>query len=185
MSMAVDVRALSGEGVVWLRSRRVWWVAGSALVAVAVAVTVVLVLGHSGRRLPPARAREYRSVDVCLLTGPAGIMEEQTAAVWSGMQDASLATLVRVSYLPVVGPETAANAQPFAESLIQRRCQVIVAVGEVEVGAVTAEAPKHGDVRFVLVGGRAGGGNVSVVPLDSAQRIRPAVKDAVTHAIKA
>lgn len=166
----------------WLRSRRVWWVAGLALLVVAVATSVVLVLGNRGRQLPPTRARQYRSVDACLLTGPAGIVEQQTAAVWSGMQDASSATLVRVSYLAVVGPETPANAQPFAESLLQRRCQVIVAVGEVEVGAVATEAPKHSDVRFVLIGGQAGGGNVSVVPLGSRQGIRPAVADAVTRA---
>jgi len=170
---------------VWLRSRRVWWVAGAVVLVVALTTTLVLMLGHSGRPLPTARARQYRSVDACLLTGPAGVAEQQTAAVWSGMQDASSATLVRVSYLPVVGPETAANAEPFLESLIQRRCQVIVAVGEVEVGTVAAEAPKHGDRRFVLVGRTAAGGNVSVVPPDSLHGIRPAVADAVTRALQA
>ncbi len=89
-----------------------------------------------------------------------------------------------MSYLPVVGPQTAANAQPFAETLIQRRCQVIVAVGEIEVGAVATEASRHTDVRFVLVGGHTGGDNVSVVPLDSRQGIRPAVADAVTRALQ-
>jgi basic membrane lipoprotein Med (substrate-binding protein (PBP1-ABC) superfamily) len=157
---------------------------GSVLLAVAVGATLVLVLAHRGRQLPPARAREYRSVDACLLTGPAGIADQQTAAVWSGMQDASIATLARVSYLAVVGPETAANTQPFAESLVQRHCQVIVAVGETEVGVVAAAAPKHADVRFVLVGGAAGGGaNVSMVPATPRERVRPAVADAVLHAL--
>jgi DNA-binding LacI/PurR family transcriptional regulator len=157
--------------------------AGSALLATVVATILVLVSGHHGRPSLPARARQYRSVDACLLTGPAGIAERQTAAVWSGMQDASLATLARVFYLPVLGPETAANAQPFVQTLIQRRCQVIVAVGEVEVGAVATAAPKHDDIRFVLVGGRAVGGNVLVVSVDSGTGIRPAVADALTRAL--
>jgi basic membrane lipoprotein Med (substrate-binding protein (PBP1-ABC) superfamily) len=161
-------------------------VTGAAvLVAAAVAVTLVVVLTPHGRQLPPSRAREYRDLDACLLTGPTGIDEQRTAAVWSGMQDASQATQARVSYVPVTGPETAANAGPFAQTLIQRRCQVIVAVGDVEVGAVASVAREHGDIRFVLVGGGTGGGNVSVVPLAAQQGFRPAVANAVTRALRA
>ncbi|MEN3307877.1 MAG: hypothetical protein V7603_4079 [Micromonosporaceae bacterium] len=164
-------------------SGRIWWIAGAALVAVAVVTTLIVVLGHRGRRLPPPRAREYRPVDACLLTGPGGLADPPAAAVWAGMQDASLATRTRVSYLPVVGPDTVAAALPFAQSLIQRQCAVILAVGQVEVGAVAKEAPKHADIRFVLIGGTAGGANVSVVPAGPRERVRPAVAGVVTQAV--
>jgi hypothetical protein len=168
------VRRLSG---------RVWWIAGAALAVVAVVTTLVVVLGHRGRQLPPSRARDYRSVDACLLTGAGGLADPAAAAVWAGMQDASLATRARVSYLPVVGPDTVAAALPFAQSLIQRHCVVVVAVGPVEVGAVAQEAPEHTDIRFVLIGGTAGGSNVSVVSTGPRERVRPAVAEVVTSAV--
>jgi basic membrane lipoprotein Med (substrate-binding protein (PBP1-ABC) superfamily) len=164
-------------------SGRVWWIAGAALAVVAVVTTLIVVLGHRGRQLPPPRARQYRSVDACLLTGAGGLADPQAAAVWAGMQDASLKTLARVSYLPVVGPDTVADALPFAQSLIQRHCAVIVAVGQVEVGALAKEAPKHTDIRFVLIGGTAGGSNVSVVPAEPRERVRPAVAEVMTRAV--
>jgi basic membrane lipoprotein Med (substrate-binding protein (PBP1-ABC) superfamily) len=164
-------------------SGRVWCIAGAVLVAVALVTTLVVVLGHRGRQLPPPRARQYRAVDACLLTGSGGLADPPTAAVWAGMQDASLATRARVSYLPVVGPDTVAAALPFAQSLIQRHCAVVVAVGQVEVGAAAKEAPDHSDIRFVLVGGTAGGANVSVVAAGPRERVRPAVAEVVTRAV--
>jgi basic membrane lipoprotein Med (substrate-binding protein (PBP1-ABC) superfamily) len=156
-------------------SRKVW-IAGGAVLLLAV-VVVVLVTWPRERQLPPPRAREYRSVDACLLTGPAGITDTQAAAVWAGMQDASLAALARVSYLPVVGPETTANALPFAQSLIQRHCVVIVATGPVEVSALAELAPKHTDVRFLLIGGTGSGANVSTVPAGTREQIQPRVAE--------
>jgi basic membrane lipoprotein Med (substrate-binding protein (PBP1-ABC) superfamily) len=162
---------------------RVWWIGGAAFVAVAVITTLIVVLGHRGRALPPPRARQYRAVDACMLTGPDGLADPQAAAVWAGMQDASLKTKARVSYLPVVGPDTVADALPFVRSLIQRHCVVILAVGQVEVGAVAKEAPQHADIRFVLIGGTASSGNVSVVPAGPRERVRPAVAYVVTQAV--
>jgi basic membrane lipoprotein Med (substrate-binding protein (PBP1-ABC) superfamily) len=153
-------------------SRRVRWIGGGVLLAVAVATTLVVVLANRGRQLPPPRARQYRDVDACLLTGPGGLADPQAGAVWAGMQDASLATKARVSYLSVVGPETEAAALPFAQSLIQRHCTVILAVGPVEVGAVAKEAPRYLAVKFVLIGGSGAGSNVSVVPAGSKDEVR-------------
>jgi sugar phosphate isomerase/epimerase len=158
-------------------SRRVWWIVAVAVVlAAAAATTLVLV-----RRHPAPRARQYRSVDVCLLTGAAGVADPQAAEVWAGMRDASLATRVRVSYLPVVGAQTQANALPFAQSLIQRHCRVILAVGAVEVAAAAAAAPSHQEIRFVLIGQGPAGGNVSV--LAGGERVRPAVAEVVSRAV--
>jgi hypothetical protein len=177
----VTVGGRRGEDVVRFVSRRVWWIAGAALLAVAVVTALMVVLGHGERRLPPPRARQYRSIDACLLTGPGGVADPQASAVWAGMQDASVKTRARVSYLPVVGPDTVTNALPFAQSLIQRHCAVILAVGQVETGAAAKEAPQHADIRFVLIGQSASGANVSVVPAGTRERVRPAVADVVTH----
>jgi len=156
--------------------RRFWWigalVVGAAVVAVAVAVTL---RPTGGRQLPPARARQYRAFSACLLTGAGGLADVRAATVWSGMQDASSATLAKVSYLAAVGPETVPNALPFAESLIQQRCDVVVAVGTAETAAIVQEASKHLDVRFVVVGANDPAANVVVVADDSAAQVRPAV----------
>jgi basic membrane lipoprotein Med (substrate-binding protein (PBP1-ABC) superfamily) len=161
-------------------SRKVW-IAGGAALLVAAVIVVVVVMWPRGRQLPPTRAREYRAVDACLLTGPAGIADAQAAAAWAGMQDASLATLGRVSYLPVVGPETLANTLPFAQSLIQRRCAVIVGTGPVEVSALEQLAPKHTDVQFILIGGTGSGANLSVVPSGAKEQLQPQVADVVSR----
>src|SRR5581483_11968632 len=108
--------------------RRYRWICVGLLAVLAALVTFLV--WPRGRQLPPARAREYRSFDVCLLTGAAGLSDRATAAVWVGMQDASLVTRARVSYLPAVGPATAADVAPYEASLIQRNCQVVVAVGQ-------------------------------------------------------
>lgn len=129
-------------------------VAGAVIVAVAVAVTgYFLSRTDTKRQVPDTRARHYKDVDACLLTGKDGITAGTTAAeVWQGMQDASLKTHARVSYVPVTGEQSAANARPYLNGLLQRSCDVVVATGEPEVTAATQTAPQYQKVDFVLVG---------------------------------
>ena len=108
-----------------------------------------------GRALPPPRARVYENVDACLLTGARGIADPAAAQAWAGMRDASRATSARVSYLAVTGPATAAQAGPFAGSLLVGGCKVVVASGAAERAAVLAEAGRFGSVRFVVAGAAA------------------------------
>jgi basic membrane lipoprotein Med (substrate-binding protein (PBP1-ABC) superfamily) len=152
--------AINRGGVVRVPSRKGWITIGAV---VAVLVGIAILVWPGGRQLPPTRAREYRDVDACLLTGPSGITDSQSARVWAGLQDASAATRVRVSYLSVVGPETQANALPFVQSLVQKNCAVIVATGPVEVGAAAGVARNHQEIRFVLIGGARSSDNVVVV----------------------
>jgi hypothetical protein len=175
--LTAPVAGFGEAGLVLGFVRRFWW----AIVAVAVVVIVIGFLVYpQGRRLPPPRARQYRSFDVCLLTGPQGLADGLTAAVWAGMQDASRTTQVRVSYLAASGPQTVANALPYGASLLQQHCGVIVAVGGVEVAAAAQQASAHSSVRFVLVGSGLTAANVSVVEAGPAERTRSAVAAAVT-----
>jgi hypothetical protein len=109
-----------------------------------------------GRALPPARARVYEDVDACLLTGSKGLADPSAAQAWAGMEDASLATSARVSYLAVTGPATVAQAEPFAGSLLVGGCKVVVASGAAERSAALAEAARFSSVRFVVTGAAAG-----------------------------
>jgi hypothetical protein len=83
------------------------------------------------------------------------------------MEDASLRTGSKVSYLAVPGPATAANATSFVGSLLVRNCGVIVALGAPEQAAVITDAPRFPAVRFVIAGGGmagpVGGANLAVV----------------------
>jgi basic membrane lipoprotein Med (substrate-binding protein (PBP1-ABC) superfamily) len=166
-----------------LSARRWWWVAGGAVVLVLAAVVLVLLTRSHGRQLPPPRARVYRDVSACLLTGPTGLSDPVANAVWAGMEDASTTTLARVSYLAVAGPETAANALPYAASLAQRRCNVIVAVGPAEVAAAVQEAGERADIRFVVIGAASGGSNVSVLAVRRPAELRPTVAAQVRTAV--
>ncbi|MER5405354.1 hypothetical protein [Streptomyces sp. NPDC002769] len=146
------------------RSARLWLqelgghtvalLAGAVIVVAAVAVTgYFLSRTETARRLPDTRARSYKDVDACLLTGEDGITAGTTAAqVWEGMQDASLTTHARVSYVPVTGEQSAANARPYLNGLLQRSCDVVLAAGRHQIEAAEQAAPLHRTVDFVLVG---------------------------------
>ena len=109
-----------------------------------------------GQAAPPVRARVYENVDACLLTGARGLADPTAAQVWAGMEDASKATSARVSYLSVTGPDTAAEATPYAGSLLVQGCKVVVASGAAERAAALAEASRFGSVRFIVAGAATG-----------------------------
>ncbi|MGW4673937.1 hypothetical protein [Streptomyces sp. NPDC004324] len=140
----------------WLRDlggRTVALLTGAVVVVAAVAVTgYFLSRTETARHLPDTRARSYKDVDACLLTGKDGITAGTTAAqVWEGMQDASLTTHARVSYVPVTGEQSAANAGPYLNGLLQRSCDLVLAAGGPQVTAAERAAPLHRTVDFVLV----------------------------------
>jgi hypothetical protein len=101
------------------------------------------------------------------------------------MQDASRATSARVSYLAVTGPATAAQAQPFAGSLLVSGCNVVVASGAPERAAALAEAARFTAVRFVVAGPAAGSPpNVTVLAFTPAG-LRSGVAAAVEAGVHA
>lgn len=161
--------------------------AGAATLLVAALVVWLMLPSSSG--IPGAsRVRQYLDVKACLLTGSDGIAAGQAAAVWAGLQDASLSTKTMVSYQPVIGPPTAAAARPYLASLAERQCHVIVAVDQGPVAAVAADAGRFASIRFVVVAAPAWdrpGQNVTTIPPASAARIRAAVSAAVGAAAQA
>jgi basic membrane lipoprotein Med (substrate-binding protein (PBP1-ABC) superfamily) len=147
------------DGVIMADAGRRWIWLGAVLALAACG-------GGSAPAAPAARARVYTSFQACLLTDARGISAAPAAQVWAGMEDASLKTGAKVSYLAVTGPATAANALPFLGSLLVRKCGVVVASGSPERAAALAVAPKYPGVRFALAGtaiqGPVAGGNVAV-----------------------
>lgn len=133
---------------------------------------------------PAPRARQYSAFTVCLLTDARGIAGDAASPVWAGMQDASLATHAKVSFLAVPGPDTVANARPYLVGLVQKKCQVIVAVGPAEVGAVRLVAVGYPQVRFAVVDQGAASANVIVVNAASSDEVRAAVDSLVSSEVR-
>ncbi|MBO0870494.1 MAG: hypothetical protein J2P15_18210 [Micromonosporaceae bacterium] len=119
----------------------------------------------AGGRSGPAggSGRSYTSFQACLLTGEQGLADPAAAPVWAGMQQASLATDAKVSYLAVRGPQTADNALVFLNALMLRHCGLVLAAGRPERDAVVAQAGKYPSVRFAVVGGTSTAPNVMVL----------------------
>ncbi|WP_309226327.1 BMP family ABC transporter substrate-binding protein [Streptomyces lunaelactis] len=174
-SLAVAAGSLRG---------RAGWAAGSAAVLVLGLVAVWLFLGGEKSGPPDPRARQYKEFDACLLTDDKGILAGTPAApVWEGMQQASQDTRARVNYVPVMGEQSAENARPFFNSLMQRQCDVVLAVGTPQVEVTEAGAKQHPKVRFVVVDGAEKAGNVTVAK--SGDGLKETVAEAIRQAVKA
>lgn len=140
------------KGVILVRGGRRWLGLGGVMVVAAAVAFGLWALG-GGPAVPSSaavRARVYGSFQACLLTGPRGIVGAPAAQAWAGMEDASLKTRAKVSYLTVSGPATEANAMSFLGSLLVRKCDVIIASGAPEQAAVLADASRFPDVRFIV-----------------------------------
>ncbi|MFI9390912.1 BMP family ABC transporter substrate-binding protein [Streptomyces bauhiniae] len=170
------------------RDRRAWIAAGAVLlVAVAAAVWVHLAGRQDGP--PDTRARQYKEFDACLLTGDKGIAQGTDAAsAWEGMQRASLETRARINYVPVPGEQSVAGTRPFVNSLMQRHCGVLIAVGASQAQVAHEAAANHPEVRFVLVDGASTAGrdkaeNVTVA--EPGASLPEAVADVIRRAVAA
>lgn len=159
--------------VVWLKRRR-WYVGGAALVIVG--VVAVVVWPSSGPYVPPVRARVLSSTQACLLTDAQGVSSAMAAPVWAGMKDAQAQTSEMVTFLAVAGPQTEQNVQTYVNTLATRQCDVVVAVGALEVRGVLARASAFSGQRFVVVADVAQEANVVVVPPGSAASVEAAIR---------
>jgi basic membrane lipoprotein Med (substrate-binding protein (PBP1-ABC) superfamily) len=165
----------------WLR--RYWWAGAAGVVAAGIVLGVTLSrLSQPARALPPPRARVYTAFDACLLTDSGGVTGAQAAPVWAGMQAASLKTSGKVSYLAVSGADTAANAVSYVNTLVQRRCDLVLAVGASEVSAAREQAAAFPKTTFVVVDSGGSKGNVTAVAPGKGADIAAAVQTLVTNA---
>lgn len=134
-----------------LNDRR-WLAAGAAGLLAITLLAIGVTLLATGNSQPVPRARQYTASRACLLTDSHGITAAPAATVWAGMEDASLDTHAKVTYLAANGPATAAHAVPYANSLIEQKCDVILAVGGPQAGAIAQVASRTPATTFVVVG---------------------------------
>jgi hypothetical protein len=122
---------------------------GACLVAAAVAAWLAWPAPQAA-----SHARRYLNVTACLLTDPSGVAPGTAGArVWAAMQSASVTSHVMVSYLPDTGP---ADVPVMLNSLIERRCGVIIATGistAVDRFIDAAKANPHQHFLLVLASG--------------------------------
>jgi basic membrane lipoprotein Med (substrate-binding protein (PBP1-ABC) superfamily) len=147
------------------------------LAAVVAASCVAIWIWWPKPHSTPPRARHYADFDACLLTSGEGVTGNQAAKVWAGLQDASKATSIRVSYLPVIGQQTQANASPYLAGLVARKCRLILAVDAAPVAAIDADAARYPAVHFIVVGGSSTAPNVR--PLSTSGDVRGSVRSTV------
>ncbi|MFI1657747.1 BMP family ABC transporter substrate-binding protein [Streptomyces sp. NPDC020472] len=177
----VDVRGVLAATAGALRGRA-GWALGSVLVILLGLFGVWRFANTDDAGTPPdTRARAYKDYDACLLTDDKGIVTGAPAApVWEGMQAASLDKRIRVTFVPVMGEQSVANARPFLNGLVQRDCEIVVASGAPQVKAAEAAAGKNPEVRFVTVGEGGGAAHANVA------RVAPgaSLKDDITATVK-
>jgi hypothetical protein len=123
----------------------------AAVAAVAVSITAwVFSPGPATVTVPRAgqsQARQYLDASACLLTGPSGVSTGTPGGqAWRAMQSASSASHVMVSYLP----GTTADVPALLNTLVQRKCSVIVVTGG-SSSQVTSAARANPGHRFILV----------------------------------
>ncbi|MEU9318567.1 BMP family ABC transporter substrate-binding protein [Streptomyces sp. NPDC048295] len=175
-----------------VRGRRALWAAGGALLLAGCVLLGVRWFGGTDPANPPdTRARQYRDFDACLLTGDQGIAAGSPAApVWAGMQQGSADTRARVTYLPVMGEQTTANAQPHMNSLMQRGCGIVLAVGPAQREAARTAAKRHPETPFVVIGGvsaersQAEGEPGNLTRVASGEGLSGQVADEIRRAVK-
>jgi basic membrane lipoprotein Med (substrate-binding protein (PBP1-ABC) superfamily) len=148
---------------------------------VLIAATLAWLFWPAAKPIPGAdRVRQYSSsARACMLTGSGGVgpTGSLAAAAWAGLQGASNATRAMASYLPVPDPATGATARPYLASLVQRQCNVIVAVGPAQVAAASSDAARFRQVRFIVV--------TSAPPRSGVVRVSPAPAAQVPSAVQA
>jgi hypothetical protein len=106
------------------RERGFWFlVSGACVAAAGLAVGLAFAFTGGSAPAPAARARSYTDFQACLLAGDRGLADPAAAPLWAGMQQASLATHAKVSYLTVAGPR-APDHDPLS-GIVTCRCYCV------------------------------------------------------------
>jgi hypothetical protein len=125
----------------------------AVIAAVLAACALALAIWWPGSDRPPARERHYQATTACLLTDDKGLTGASAQAAWSALRAVSDQQLIKVQYLSIGGPQTAANGLAYFNSLGVQKCTVIVAVGAAPVAALNQGRAQFPQVRYLTVGG--------------------------------
>jgi hypothetical protein len=153
----------------------------AGVLAVVVATLVTWLAWPDAKPAPP-RERQYKATTACLLTDDRDLTGDMAKAAWDGMQEASVATLIKVQHLAITGPQTAANGLTYYNTLGVQRCTVIIAAGDVPVAAMTQGIDTFPAIKHAAVGGDPKGKPVTIVDASSTDSIRKGVKELVAAA---
>jgi hypothetical protein len=99
-----------------------------------------------------SRERHYKATTACLLTDDQGLTGDLAKIVWAGMQEASLESRIKVQYLAITGPQTAANGASYYNTLGLRKCTIILAAGETPVAAMVIGADQFSGIDNIAIG---------------------------------
>lgn len=153
----------------------------------ATAVVLLLFTGATWLLWPddspaPPRERQYKASTACLLTDDQALNGDLAKAAWSGMQEASVETLVKVQHLAIIGPQTPANGVTYYNTLGVQKCTVIIAAGQVPVAAMVDGLQSFPAIKHFAVGGDATSTSVTAVDATSPQTIKAGSRAAVSAA---
>jgi basic membrane lipoprotein Med (substrate-binding protein (PBP1-ABC) superfamily) len=156
--------------------------AGAGLLAVTLIAGLVYLAWPGPGYRPAVRARAYADYTACLLTDATGVTGTTGAPVWAGMRAASQVTAAQISYLVIQGPDTAANANLYVNTLALRGCRVIVATGALPARGVTDRASAYPHLRFITVAsGPSDAANVAAYTGADAAATENYVKESLIH----
>ena len=99
------------------------------------------------------------------------------------MQRASAQTSAKVSFLEAIGPADADNISSYLNTLLQRRCDVVLAAGAPQVAAVVAEASSAPGTHFIVVGAPSPGANVASLTVGGDDAVKVAVARLIDDAV--
>jgi hypothetical protein len=162
--------------------RRRWLVVGLGVVVAG--VVAMWFLWPSAGTQPAPRERQYGSFTACLLTDDQGLSGEPAKAAWAGMQHASVTYSVKVQYLSVTGPQTAANAGAYFNSLALQRCAMILAAGDAPIGAMMEAKARFSGIVYVAIGGPPGALGVTTVETSPPEAVQAWVDSVVSVAAR-
>ena len=160
------------------RSQRIAAAAGSLLLLLG----TTWLLWPDDAPPPPPRERQYKATTACLLTDDQGLNGDTAKAVWAGMQEASVETLVKVQHLAITGPQTPANGVTYYNTLGVQKCSIIIAADPIPVAAMIDGLPSFPNIRHFAVNGDTKGNAVTVVDATSPQTIKAGARAAVSSA---
>lgn len=155
--------AMSVRDALWkvLNDRKCRVAAASGLILLLGAAVAWLAWASSASDKPTPRARQYAAFTQCLLTDAAGVTSASATPIWAGMQQASTSTVAKSQFLAVPPGTAAADDSSYADTLIARNCDVILAVGEAPTHAVSTAAAANPNRRFLVIGSTPVAGNTA------------------------